>query len=432
MKKLFFGGVHPNEMKQLSCDAPIVPFPAPQTVTIPMVQHIGAPCKPLVAVGDHVDIGQKIGDNSGLCVPVHASVSGTVKAVKPCPHANGTMVMSVVIENDFEQTLHPDIAPRGSIDDLSPEELMEIIHQAGIAGMGGAAFPTHVKLSSGLGKVDTVIVNAAECEPYITADDRLMRESPGRVIDGLRIIMKIFGLEKAYIGMEANKPEAAEALQMHLKKGDIELRRLRVRYPQGAEKQLIQAITGRQVPPGGLPAHVGCAVFNAATCAAISDAVYDGMPLVRRVVTVTGRAVMKPSNFLVPIGVSFNDLIEAVGMRENPYKVLCGGPMMGLAQFDLAVPVIKGSNAVTVFGAADNVEVANPHCIRCGRCIDACPMHLTPLFLYRAERQSDLDALNRLHMMDCIECGCCAYTCPAKIPLVQSFRAAKQKLRDNK
>ena len=340
--------------------------------------------------------------------------------------------MSVVIENDFEQTLHPDIAPRGSIDDLSPEELMEIIHQAGIAGMGGAAFPTHVKLSSGLGKVDTVIVNAAECEPYITADDRLMRESPGRVIDGLRIIMKIFGLEKAYIGMEANKPEAAEALQMHLKKGDIELRRLRVRYPQGAEKQLIQAITGRQVPPGGLPAHVGCAVFNAATCAAISDAVYDGMPLVRRVVTVTGRAVMKPSNFLVPIGVSFNDLIEAVGMRENPYKVLCGGPMMGLAQFDLAVPVIKGSNAVTVFGAADNVEVANPHCIRCGRCIDACPMHLTPLFLYRAERQSDLDALNRLHMMDCIECGCCAYTCPAKIPLVQSFRAAKQKLRDNK
>lgn len=432
MKKLFFGGVHPNEMKQLSCDAPIVPFPAPQTVTIPMVQHIGAPCKPLVAVGDHVDIGQKIGDNSGLCVPVHASVSGTVKAVKPCPHANGTMVMSVVIENDFEQTLHPDIAPRGSIDDLSPEELMEIIHQAGIAGMGGAAFPTHVKLSSGLGKVDTVIVNAAECEPYITADDRLMRESPGRVIDGLRIIMKIFGLEKAYIGMEANKPEAAEALQMHLKKGDIELRRLRVRYPQGAEKQLIQAITGRQVPPGGLPAHVGCAVFNAATCAAISDAVYEGMPLVRRVVTVTGRAVMKPSNFLVPIGVSFNDLIEAVGMRENPYKVLCGGPMMGLAQFDLAVPVIKGSNAVTVFGAADNVEVANPHCIRCGRCIDACPMHLTPLFLYRAERQSDLDALNRLHMMDCIECGCCAYTCPAKIPLVQSFRAAKQKLRDNK
>lgn len=432
MKKLFFGGVHPNEMKQLSCDAPIVPFPAPQTVTIPMVQHIGAPCKPLVAVGDHVDIGQKIGDNSGLCVPVHASVSGTVKAVKPCPHANGTMVMSVVIENDFEQTLHPDIAPRGSIDDLSPEELMEIIHQAGIAGMGGAAFPTHVKLSSGLGKVNTVIVNAAECEPYITADDRLMRESPGRVIDGLRIIMKIFGLEKAYIGMEANKPEAAEALQMHLKKGDIELRRLRVRYPQGAEKQLIQAITGRQVPPGGLPAHVGCAVFNAATCAAISDAVYDGMPLVRRVVTVTGRAVMKPSNFLVPIGVSFNDLIEAVGMRENPYKVLCGGPMMGLAQFDLAVPVIKGSNAVTVFGAADNVEVSNPHCIRCGRCIDACPMHLTPLFLYRAERQSDLDALNRLHMMDCIECGCCAYTCPAKIPLVQSFRAAKQKMRDNK
>lgn len=432
MKRLFFGGVHPDGMKHLSCDAPIIPFPAPKTVTIPMVQHIGAPCQPLVAVGDHVTIGQKIGDNTGLCVPVHASVSGTVKAVKPCPHANGTMVMSVVIENDFEDTLHPDIAPRTSIEELSAQELMEIIHQAGIAGMGGAAFPTHVKLSSGLGKVDTIIVNAAECEPYITADDRLLRETPGRVVEGVRVLLKILGLDHAYIGMESNKPEAAEALQKYLVKGDIELRRLPVRYPQGAEKQLIQAITGRQVPPGGLPAHVGCAVFNAATCAAVCDALYDGMPLVRRVVTVTGRAVMKPSNFLVPIGTSFSDLIDAVGMRENPYKVLCGGPMMGLAQFDLSVPVIKGSNAVTVFGQADNVEVANPHCIRCGRCIDACPMHLTPLFLYRAERQSDLDTLNKLHMMDCIECGCCAYGCPAKIPLVQSFRAAKQKLRDNK
>lgn len=430
MARLFFGGVHPNEMKQLSRDEAIVEFPAPKTVTIPMVQHIGAPCRPLVAVGDTVTIGQKIGDNEGLCVPVHASVSGKVTAVKPCPHANGTMVMSVVIENDFENTLHPDIVPRPSIDELSAKDLMDIIREGGIAGMGGAAFPTHVKMSSGIGKVDTVIVNAAECEPYITADDRLLRETPDRVIAGLRIIMKIFGLDSAYIGIEANKPEAIEALKRFTAKGDIQVLPLRVRYPQGAEKQLIQAVTGRQVPPGGLPAQVGCAVFNAATCAAISDVVYDGMPLVRRVVTVTGRAVMKPSNFLVPIGTSFNDLIEAVGMRENPYKVLCGGPMMGLAQFDLSVPVIKGSNAVTVFGQEDNVEKANPHCIRCGRCVDACPMHLMPLFLYRAERGDDLQTLEQMHMTDCIECGCCAYSCPAKIPLVQSFRAAKQKLRN--
>ncbi len=432
MARPFFGGVHPDGMKQLSRDAAIVEFPAPKTVTIPMSQHIGAPCKPLVKVGDHVDIGQKIGDNSGLCVPVHASVSGTVKAVKPCAHSNGTMVLSVVIENDYENTYAPEVAPREGANDLSPQELMDIIHEAGIAGMGGAAFPTHVKLSSGIGKVDTIIVNGAECEPYITADERLLRQSPERVVGGARIIMKILGLDRAYIGLEANKPEAAQALQKFTAKGDILVRQLRVRYPQGAEKQLIQAITGRQVPPGKLPADVGCAVFNAATCAAISDAVYEGLPLVRRVVTVSGRAVMKPSNFLVPIGTSFTDLIDAVGMRENPYKVLSGGPMMGFAQFDLSVPVIKGSNAITVFGQADNVEVANPHCIRCGRCLTVCPMHLMPVFLYRAERQNDLETLNNLHMTDCIECGCCAFGCPAKIPLVQSFRAAKQKLRDAK
>lgn len=429
MAHAFFGGVHPKGMKQLSREAAIEAFPAPKTVTIPLSQHIGAPCFPLVKVGDHVDIGQKIGDNQGLCVPVHASVSGKVKSIAELPHTNGMLVNSIVIENDFQDTLAPEVSPRENADALSADELMAILREAGLAGMGGATFPTHVKLSSGLGKVDTVIVNAAECEPYITADERLMREHAERIVKGLRVLMRIFGLSHAYIGMEDNKPEAAEALRKVLGE-DITLCVLRTRYPQGAEKQLIQSITGRLVPPGGLPAAVGCAVFNCATCAAVCDAVYDGLPLVRRVVTVTGRAIANPKNFLVPIGTSFQALIDACGLKEEAYKVLSGGPMMGLAQYDLSVCVVKGTNAVTVLGQRDRMAEANPHCIRCGRCVAACPMHLMPLLLYRAERQDDLEQLNKNHMTDCIECGCCAFGCPAGIPLVQSFRTAKQKLRN--
>ena len=328
MPRSFFGGVHPRGYKELSCNAPLIPF-RPKTVAIAMSQHIGAPCKPLVSVGQHVLLGQKIGDGTGLCVPVHASVSGTVVAVEALPHPGGTNVMSVLIESDGRNDLAPGIQPRESIGDLDAQALIEIIHQAGITGMGGAGFPTHVKLSSGLGKVDTVIVNGAECEPYITADDRLMRETPERVAGGLRIIRKILQPERTAIGIEANKPQSIEAMRGALD-ADVELLALRVRYPQGAEKQLIQSVTGRCVPPGGLPAAVGCAVFNAATCAAIYDAVYEGMPLVRRAVTVTGQAIARPSNFLAPIGTRFDELIEAAGgFACAPYKILSGGPMMG-------------------------------------------------------------------------------------------------------
>ena len=427
----FFGGVHPKENKWYACDKETQVFPEPDIVVIPMAQHIGAPCKPLVAKGDLVTKGQKIGDNQGLCVPVHASVSGKVKAVEVRPHTNGSTVLSVVIENDHLDTLCETIKPRTQeeVDALTPEQLVDIIHEAGIVGMGGATFPTHVKLSGGIGKVDTAIVNAGECEPYITSDDRLCREHPEQVVKGLQIIMKIFGLKEGHIGIEDNKPEAIAALKAAATEGII-VDVLPAKYPQGAEKQLIYAVTGREVPSGGLPAAVGCAVFNAATTRAICEAVYDGMPLIQRIVTVSGDILMEPKNLLVPIGTSFNDLIEACGRNENPYKVLSGGPMMGVAQYDLSVPTIKGVNAVTVLGRKNEYAVEDVRCLRCGKCIDACPMKLMPVLMYKALQSNDVEEMKANNMMDCIECGSCAYTCPASVPLVLGFRVGKQMIRN--
>ena len=428
----FFGGVHPKENKWYACDKEIQLFPEPDILVIPMQQHIGAPCKPLVKKGDLVTVGQKIGDNQGLCVPVHASVSGKVKAVEARPHTNGSRVMSVVIENDHKGTVCPDCKPRTEeeVEMLSPEELIAIIREGGIVGMGGATFPTHVKLSGGIGKVDTVIVNAGECEPYITSDDRLCREMPEELISGLKIIMQILGLKEGHIGIEDNKPEAVSALKAHLGKEDgIIIAVLPAKYPQGAEKQLIYAVTGREVPSGGLPAAVGCAVFNAATCKAIHDVVYKGMPLIKRIVTVSGDISMDAKNLLVPIGTSFIDLMDCAGFSENPYKVLSGGPMMGAAQYDLTVTVIKGVNAITMLGKANNFFVEDSRCLRCGKCIDACPMKLMPVLMYKAMQSGDIQEMKDSNLMDCIECGCCAYTCPASVPLVLGFRSAKQVMR---
>lgn len=428
----FFGGIHPKENKAFSSECPVQAFPEADILVIPMSQHIGVPCEPLVKKGDRVFLGQKIGENSGLCVPVHASVSGTVKAVEMRPHPNGMTAMSVVIQNDHLDELSPEIQPRTKeqVDALTPEELLGIIREAGIVGMGGATFPTHVKLSSGMGKVDTIIVNTAECEPYITADDRLCREFPEELLSGVSLVMKILGLPKATVAMEKNKPEAAKILSRAIDpESGIVLQLLPTKYPQGAEKQLIKAIAGREVPSGGLPAAVGCAVFNAATCKAIHDAVYLGMPLVRRIVTVSGDIVMEPKNLMVPIGTSYNDLLEAVGHSENPYKVLCGGPMMGTTQYDLSVPTTKGTNAVTILGRSNKYVVEHPHCLRCGKCVDVCPMGLMPVLMYKSLLGSDVEGMKSVHMMDCIECGCCAYACPACMPLVMSFRSGKTILR---
>ena len=428
----FFGGVHPKDCKDYTCNLPVQPFPAPDTLVVSMSQHIGVPCEPLVKKNDSVKKGQKIGDNTGLCVPVHAPVSGTVKAVEARPHSSGVTVMSVVIENDHQYTLSEDIKPRTQeeVDALTPEELISIIREAGIVGMGGASFPTHVKLSGGIGKVDTIIVNAGECEPYITADDRLCRENPRELISGIQIIMKILGLPDAHIGIEDNKPEAILALKANVADSGVVVDVLPAKYPQGAEKQIIQAITGRQVPSGSLPVEAGCAVFNAATCKAIHDAVYKGMPLIERIVTVSGDILMAPKNLLVPIGTSYNDLLEACGLAQNPYKVLNGGPMMGMAQFDLSVSTVKACNAVTVLGRSNRYTVKDPHCIRCGKCIDVCPMNLMPVLMYKALYSNEIEEMNAVHLMDCCECGCCAYNCPAGVPLVLAFRSGKQRLRD--
>ena len=428
----FFGGVHPKENKHYAEERSVQTFPAPDLVVIPMSQHIGAPCKPLVKKNDLVTKGQKIGDNQGLCVPVHASVSGKVKAVEMRPHANGTTVMSVVIENDHQDTLCPDIQARtqADVDALTAEELVAIIREAGVVGMGGAAFPTHVKLSGAIGKADTIIVNAGECEPYITADDRLCQERPEEVVKGLMIGMKILGLKEGHIGIEDNKPKAAAALKNAAIDTGVVVDVLPAKYPQGAEKQLIYAVTKREVPSGGLPAAVGCVVINAATCKAIYDAVYKGMPLIERIVTVSGDIVLEPKNLLVPIGTSFNELMEACGVSENPYKVLNGGPMMGAAQYDLSVPTIKACNAVTILGHSNNFYVEDCRCLRCGKCIDACPMKLMPVLMYKTLYTNDVEEMKEQNIMDCIECGCCAFTCPASVPLVLGFRSAKQIIRD--
>ena len=428
----FFGGIHPKENKWYAEEQKIMEFPEPDILVIPMSQHIGAPCQPLVKKGDLVTVGQKIGDNQGLCVPVHSSVSGKVTVVAPRPHPNGTTMMSVVIENDHQQTLCEDIKPRTQeeVDALTPEDLMGIIREAGIVGMGGATFPTHVKLSSGIGKVDTIIINAGECEPYIVSDDRICQEYPEKIISGIQVIMKIFGLKEAHIGIEDNKPTAAKILRRAIgQNSGIVVDVLPAKYPQGAEKQLIYAVTGREVPSGGLPAAVGCAVFNAATCMAIHDAVYEGMPLIKRVVTVSGDITMEPKNLMVPIGTAYNDLLEAVGHSENPYKVISGGPMMGTTQYDLSVPTTKGTNAITILGHKNKYSVDDSRCIRCGKCIDACPMKLMPVLMYKALYSGDVEEMKNTNIMDCIECGSCAWTCPACVPLVLAFRSGKQQIR---
>ena len=433
MAQAFFGGVHPNDMKAATNEKAIEQLEAPAEVVIPMSMHIGAPCKPIVAVGDKVTIGQKIGEPGGfVSAPIHASVSGTVKAVEPRPFSMGGTMMSVVIENDFQNTVCPDIHPVEDPDSLTPEQLVEIVKNAGIVGQGGATFPTHVKISSGLGKVDYVIINAAECEPYITADDALLCSYPEQIFRGLAALDAALHPDRRVIAVEDNKSEAIAILRRHLPDWPgVELAVLPTRYPQGAEKQLIQAVTGRQVPSGGFPKDVGCEVFNIATCASVCRAVADGEPILRRIVTITGHGIKEPKNLIVPIGTPFAHAIEAAGgLQGDVWKVIAGGPMMGRSQADLSTPVIKGTNAIVALTSADDLESPHPSCIRCGRCVSVCPMGLQPLYLYRFSRCRDVGMLRQYSILDCVECGCCAYTCPGKLPIVAAIREGKQRVRE--
>ncbi|MGI6028295.1 MAG: electron transport complex subunit RsxC [Candidatus Heteroscillospira sp.] len=428
----FFGGVHPNDKKAPANKAAVTVMTPPKQVVIPMSLHIGAPCQPTVAVGDEVKLGQKIGDAaSPVSAPIHASVSGKVIAIEPRLHANGTMVNSVIIENDELYTPCETMVPATEEQLNDPDAIAKLIREAGIVGMGGATFPTAFKITSGKGKVDTVIINGAECEPYITSDHRTMLEHPEEVLGGIALIMKACGVDKSTFAIEENKADAIALLrEKNSADSGIEILSLPCRYPQGAEKQLIQTVTGREVPPGGLPATVGCAVFNTFTAYSVYRALHEGRPAIERVVTVTGSAIAEPKNLVVPVGTPVEYVIEqAGGFAKTPKKVLMGGPMMGNALYNLSVSVTKGTNALTCFAEDEDQTVPEPTCIRCGKCASVCPMRLQPAYLYLVESKTDYEGMDRYHIMDCIECGACTYNCPGRLHLTHSCRTGKAKMQ---
>ncbi len=433
MTYTFKGGVHVEEHKN-TAGCRIEVAPAPERVCIPLSQHIGAPAKPLVQKGDRVLLGQVIGEvENGLGCPVHASVSGTVAEIAEKRTALGAVVQNVVIENDGLEERAPGlVAADRPLLEYTPDEIVEVIRRAGISGMGGATFPTYAKIRSAMGKVDRLIVNCAECEPYITANHRLMLERPKEIVNGAKILLRALGLRLAEIAVEDNKLDGAESVRRAAEESRlIALRIVKTKYPQGDERQLIYAITGREMPAGKLPADVGCVVFNAETCAAVCRAFTEGMPLVDRVVTVDGDCVRVPKNLLAKIGTPVSELIEYCGgLTKTPEKIVIGGPMMGFAQWDKDTPVTKGTSAVLVFSAEADGDRGADHaaCIRCGRCVAHCPMHLIPTLLQTYAQADDQASFEAYAGLSCVECGSCSYVCPAHVPIVQYIRMAKFKI----
>ncbi len=428
----FKGGIHPNDMKDQTCDKPIIDLQPPKTLVFPLQQHIGAMATPCVEVGDRVLMGQKIAAaNGNVSANIHSSVSGTVKAIEPRMHPCGAPVPAIIIENDMMDelcALKP-IDPEA----LSPETIVAAVKEAGIVGMGGATFPTHVKLTPPPDKkIEYVIVNGAECEPYLTSDHRAMLETAGEIIAGLRLLMIVFGLKTGYIAIETNKPDAIKHMTEFAKREtdvDIKIVRVKTKYPQGSEKHLIKAITGREVPPGKLPMDVGVVVDNIDTCAAIARAVFVGTPLIRRIVTIGGDSIASPANFRVRIGTSFDYIFEKCGgFKKEPSKIIMGGRMMGLAVPDTDIPVIKGTSGILAFSRKSARTPQSGVCLRCGRCVSGCPMNLLPNVIKEAVQADNMEKLEKLNINDCISCGSCTYVCPAEQNPLQYIKTAKVKL----
>ncbi len=428
-KLTFVGGIHPYDGKDLSKDRPIADVLPGNELVYPLSQHIGAPAKPIVAKGDRVLMGQKIAESGGfVSAPIYASVSGTVKTLEARRVVTGDLVMSIVVENDGQ---YEDVGfrPREDAKSLSREEIVDIIKEAGIVGMGGAGFPTHVKLSpKEPEKIDYVIANCAECEPYLTSDYRRMLEEPEKLVGGLRIALQLFPNATGILAVEDNKPDCVSLLRGLVKDDPkISVKALKTKYPQGGERQLIYATTGRRINSTMLPADVGCVVNNVDTIVAVYRAVMEGRPLIERIVTVTGDAVAVPQNFRVKIGTSYSQVLEAAGgFKSTPEKIICGGPMMGFGMFDLNVPTTKTSTALLAL-SKDEVSAMEPGpCINCGRCVEVCPGRVIPSRLADYAERFDEEAFLANYGMECCECGCCSFICPAKRPLTQQIKSMRK------
>jgi electron transport complex protein RnfC len=425
-------GIHPDDHKRPAADAPLRRLPPPERVYMPLQQHVGGAARPIVLVGQQVRKGQLLAEAQGnVSAPIHAPVSGTVAAIGEitAPHASGLPFTAIALDNDGEDRW----IEAEAVDDffvLSPEEITRRTAAAGIVGLGGATFPSAVKFALGRRlKVDTLIVNGGECEPYLSSDDRMMRDFAGQVVDGVRIVMHAIGAREALVGIEDNKPEAIEAMRRAAAPyAEVKIRPVPARYPMGSDKQLIQTLTGREVPADARAAEVGVLVHNVSTCAAVHQAVRYGRPLVERIVTINGAAVRDPGNLLAPIGTLVSELLAYCGLKEEPARIILGGPMMGTPLPHAQVPLVKGASGILAFDAAEAHLPPPGPCVRCGNCVAACPMGLLPMAMGAHIRAGDLEGAERHHLGDCISCGCCAYVCPSHIPLVQYFNHAKGEL----